>query len=117
MLNSKIKPNSPKNTFEVSGDKTIRETFNEQGFAVMDGQIVEVKIVPTDRYPDPMNYFPGGYYASNSVIVPDGLEWGKLFRWCRDLGDLCQAEFFPIAAAPKEEIESFVKKMLEKKKR
>jgi len=117
MLNSQIKPNSPERTVEVSGDKTIRQTFEDQGFKLMDGRILGVRILPTPEHPNPMNYFPGGFYPSNSIIVPDHLKWEELFEWVNKLEDLCQTEFFPIAAAPKEEIESFVRKMLAEKGR
>ena len=51
-----------------------------------------------------------------SIIVPDDLKLGELFGWCMRLEELCQTEFFPIAAAPRAEIEAFVTKMLEKQR-
>jgi len=112
MLNKEINPNSPEKTIEVPGDRTIRQTFDDYGFQLMDGRILGIKILPTEEYPNPMNYFPGGFNASSKIIVPDYLKLGELFGWVSNLEYLCQTEFFPIAAAPKEEIESFVKKML-----
>ena len=117
MLNSRIKPNSPERTIEVPGNKIIRQTFQNQGFRLMDGGILGVKISPMPEHPSPMSYVPGGYHASSSIIVPDNLKWGELLGWCMKLEDLCQTEFFPIAAAPKEEIESFVRRMLREKGR
>lgn len=103
MLHSSIVPDQGQ-VVEVSGDTTIRETFEDQGFGRMDGQIITANVTPTSDYPNPMRYIAGGYPDRNKLIVPDHLEWGGLLSWCMRLEDLCQTEFWPIAAAPKEVI-------------
>lgn len=111
MLHPEIKPNSGTEV-EVPAEQTIAQTFAYQGFKRMDGQILSAKVIPNAKYRKPMDYFPGGFHNSNSVIVPDNLEWGELFQWCNRLEAMCQTEFFPIGAAPREEIESFLTNML-----
>jgi hypothetical protein len=97
---------------EASGDETLRETFNGQKLRIMSGRVISARVLPTKEHLYPMNYFPGGYYHSNSLLVPDRLKWGELLSWCRELEDFYQTEFFPVATAPEEVIQACIEKKL-----
>jgi hypothetical protein len=116
MLHPEIKPNAG-NRIDVPAEQTIAQTFANLGFKRMDGHIISARVVPSAKYHKPMDYFPGGFYESNSIIVPDNLLWGELFDWCSNLEGMYQTEFFPIGASPREEIESFLTNMLKSQRR
>jgi len=117
MLKPDVKPNDGGSIIKVQADGTIRETFDKVGPREAGGTIINARILPSAQFPDPMDYCAPGYKHSANVIVPDDLKWGQLFRRCFELGDMCQTDLFPVGAAPRNEIETFIEKMLEERQR